>query len=82
MEHFPLVHICKLYSIYVSFIAKCEWGSWNVGQCSTTCGEGLRIDTRNKTVIENEGEFCVGKSTKPETCNIRECPGNTPSSTL
>ena len=34
------------------------------------------MNTRNKTVIEKKGEFCLGKSTKPEKCNFKRCPGN------
>ena len=68
----------QLLILLISFSfckAKCEWGPWKIGECSTTCGTGLRMNSRNKTVAEQQGEFCLGKSTKTEKCNMRECPG-------
>merc|ERR1712243_154158 len=58
----------------INVTSQCEWGPWKEGQCSKTCDTGLRMNTRNKTVIEKKGEFCLGKSTKPEKCNFKKCP--------
>ena len=54
----------------------CKWGPWKFGECSKTCGSGIRINTRTKAVVEKDGEFCVGESAETEICNIQECPGN------
>jgi len=52
----------------------CEWNPWKLGECSVTCGEGKRTDTRTKKVVEKNGGQCSGKSTRIEHCKPKECP--------
>ena len=55
----------------------CEWNEWQVGECSKTCGAGIRNSTRTaKAITEFEGQKCVGSHTITESCNAHECPGS------
>ena len=54
----------------------CVWGEWILGECSTTCGIGSRLNTRIKLVEEVNGGSCAGQSTETEDCKLQECPGN------
>ena len=60
---------------YDNIIVNCEWGEWNNGSCSKTCGSGEMTKTRNKTIVEAHGGTCSGQSTSTETCNTNSCPG-------
>ena len=54
----------------------CEWSEWEIGECSKSCGGGLRINTRMmKVESKHGGEECAGSSTIAESCNLQECPG-------
>ena len=53
----------------------CEWNDWTLGECSQTCGNGTRTDTRTKAIVEANGGNCTGESTKIEKCNLQQCPG-------
>ena len=53
----------------------CVWDEWILGECSTTCGVGTRINTRVKDVTEANGGTCDGHPYEIEECKIRECPG-------
>ena len=55
-------------------IVNCEWGSWTTGDCSTTCGDGTRTNTRLKTVAEQHNGRCEGSPSMNERCNERPCP--------
>ena len=57
------------------FTVNCEWGSWNIGACSKTCGDGTRRKTREKTVIEKYNGKCEGDSAMNEDCKEKNCPG-------
>ena len=57
----------------------CEWGQFEIGECSQTCGGGMRTNTRSHIVTaEHGGVECLGPNAVNETCNIQECPGKTP----
>ena len=53
------------------------WSDWRLGACSTTCGDGLRENTRYKQQQELFGGApCEGEANMTEQCNDRLCPGN------
>ena len=54
----------------------CEWGEWVVGECSTTCGEGMRTDVREQVVsAKNGGIECEGEASITEICHAGvDCP--------
>ena len=69
----------KVNSSYFLFLASkidCEWGEWQIGDCSKTCGKGSRTRTRTKIVEEANGGKCEGGSTMQEPCEEQDCPGN------
>ena len=54
----------------------CEWNEWIIGECSKSCGEGIRTNTRSiKTGAEHGGKDCDGPTSIEERCNKGECPG-------
>ena len=59
----------------LSFLVLCEWGEWTKGECSQSCGGGVREIARNKTV-EEVLTMCEGKASYNEDCNQQPCPGN------
>ena len=79
-----LIYILSLY-IYtyhneihpsIDHIVNCEWGDWIIGDCSQTCGEGTRINTREpKIVAEHGGVECIGPSSIAESCQLQTCAG-------
>ncbi|XP_052652790.1 A disintegrin and metalloproteinase with thrombospondin motifs 4 [Harpia harpyja] len=54
------------------------WGPW--GGCSRTCGGGVQLSHRNCTAPapRHGGQYCEGKRTRFQSCNVEECPGRTP----
>ncbi|XP_075381237.1 A disintegrin and metalloproteinase with thrombospondin motifs 4 [Mycteria americana] len=54
------------------------WGPW--GGCSRTCGGGVQLSHRNCTAPapRHGGQYCTGKRTRFQSCNVEECPGSTP----
>ena len=62
--------------VYCEFSVDCEWDDWQLGDCSVTCGGGIRVDTRTKTVKEQYGGICdpMGNQ-REEPCNADDCPG-------
>ena len=57
------------------FLVLCEWGEWETEECSQSCGGGIRIHSREKTV-EELFTICEGDGYYDEDCNDQECPGN------
>ena len=51
------------------------WTDWTQGQCSHSCGEGLRENTRTKITQEQHGGECLGNDKEQETCNSTPCTG-------
>ena len=45
-----------------------------IGECSATCGEGVRHNVRVKLVTEEFGGSCDGFANEVENCNNGECP--------
>ena len=57
-------------------LVDCVWGSWEIGECSLSCGGGIQTNTREPNITAaHGGEECSGSSTVTESCNIQECPG-------
>ena len=52
----------------------CEWGSWRITDCSSTCGIGTRTKKRTVAIKETHGGKCIGKSRINEPCKIKNCP--------
>ncbi|XP_053393892.1 SCO-spondin-like isoform X2 [Mercenaria mercenaria] len=52
-----------------------DWKMWtNWGDCSVTCGGGLRNRTRECIEPEFGGASCVGPAEEAEPCNEHNCP--------
>ncbi|OWF34851.1 Hemicentin-1 [Mizuhopecten yessoensis] len=49
-----------------------EWNEW--GDCSETCGDGLRLRERTCDGPYNGGLNCSGEWTDVGDCNLRPCP--------
>ena len=45
-----------------------------MGECSATCGEGIRQNVRVKLLTEQFGGSCEGHANDIEPCNNGECP--------
>jgi len=52
----------------------CVWDEWLVGECSTSCGDGIRSNTRVKLVEEEFGGFCDESASITEPCYPGDCP--------
>jgi len=52
----------------------CSWNGWVIGECSVPCGDGTRVNTRSKKVVERDGGSCSGPSTETKSCKEKECP--------
>ncbi|XP_033114633.1 ADAMTS-like protein 2 [Anneissia japonica] len=51
-----------------------EWSDWEEGECSVTCGGGVKLLTRTCNVNDGE-EYCKGSDTMYELCNTQLCDG-------
>ena len=57
-------------------LVDCEWAKWQIGDCSETCGDGVRENHRVKlTEALFGGAPCEGKAKATESCNNGICPG-------
>jgi hypothetical protein len=65
---FPISEACK-----TTTPIHCQWNSWVIGECSATCGEGTRTNTRAKKVVEKDGGTCSGLSKETLSCEEKEC---------
>ena len=66
-----------IYLILYDFEVDCVWNDWEIGECSLTCGGGIRIDTRTKKVEESIGGTCEPSANQRASfCNTDDCPGN------
>jgi len=52
----------------------CVWSEWTIGECSQTCGEGKRNNTRTKVLAQFGGKECEGEGSAVEDCDLPECP--------
>ena len=65
-----------IYITYAQhFVDDCVWSGWQIGECSETCDEGIRTNTRVKIVEEKRNGTCQGIATVQERCNLKKCPG-------
>ena len=57
----------------------CAWGAWEVGQCSATCGGGIRKDTREIIQEALHGAPVCDPTghQREESCNTHVCPRKT-----
>ncbi|KAL5005950.1 hypothetical protein ScPMuIL_017108 [Solemya velum] len=55
-----------------------NWTDWTTGNCSVTCGSGVRTNTRTCTNPEPQydGADCDGDSEETEECEDTPCPGD------
>ena len=61
---------------FMNIKVHCEWGDWNIGDCSHSCGGGVRTRTRTpKVSAMRGGEECKGPSRMDENCNLQNCQG-------
>ena len=74
-HHFKATDL-NIFVIYIIvFVAQpCQWGSWNEGSCDKSCGGGVRRDTRNKLVQEQNGGYCPDEAYRTQDCNQQQCP--------
>ena len=57
-------------------LVDCQWAEWQIGDCSETCGDGVRENHRVKlTEALFGGAPCEGKPKATESCNNGICPG-------
>ena len=63
--------ICSLI-LFISSVIHGGWGNWdNVGNCSRTCGRGVRTRSRkcDNPLPQHGGSHCSGASYESEICN-------------
>lgn len=50
-----------------------EWSSW--GECSKTCGRGLKVRKRfcNNPAVKHNGNTCEGENVEYEECKVKVC---------
>ena len=70
----------KLAYMYVymcqNALVDCEWDDWKLGECSVTCGGGMRIDNRTLRVKAMYGGTCDPNGNQREVpCNNQTCRG-------
>jgi len=66
----------KCVQKYLFYLVDCTWGAWVIGQCSTTCGDGIKSDYREKNQTElYGGKTCKDEATRETQCNMQDCPG-------
>ena len=70
----------KIYDLFsvldLLVYVDCVWTDWKPGQCSVTCGLGIRIDTRSKLIEEKNQGTCFGESTITSECLDQTCSGH------
>ena len=65
----------SIYTQFVIILENCQWGTWNIGDCSKSCGGGRRAKYRRKVEHEAHGGTCYGPWDIEEDCNTQKCPG-------
>ena len=65
------------FSLYALIIlVNCTWNDWVFGECSTTCGIGIRVDKRTIKSEEIYGGYCDPfGDRREEKCKVADCPG-------
>ena len=69
-----VIHRNVLLIFFISAI-NCEWGIWDIGNCSAKCGTGVRNKTRVKIIQEVNGGICNGNFTETIECWNIGCHG-------
>uniref|UniRef100_A0AC35U444 Peptidase M12B domain-containing protein n=1 Tax=Rhabditophanes sp. KR3021 TaxID=114890 RepID=A0AC35U444_9BILA len=57
------------------------WGEWrSFGECSRTCGGGIQKALRDcdNPRPSNGGKYCLGQRERYRSCQIQDCPWDTP----
>ena len=77
ISYFSISILTTIEYIHLSIIkVNCQWGDWIIGDCSQTCGEGTRTNTRAPEILaEHGGEECNGPSSIAESCQLQNCTG-------
>ena len=71
-----MIDFYKTYEYHSWIIVDCVWGSWDIGECSKSCGGGTQTNIRKPNVTAaHGGEECYGSASVTESCNTQECPG-------
>ena len=67
---------CIIPFLLFLLVVDCQWNKWKLGDCSKTCGGGIRTNTRTKKVLSaHGGDDCDGLASVNENCNVQACPG-------
>ena len=61
--------------LLLSFLVDCELSDWGAfGECSVTCGEGIKTKTRTTIASPEHGGQACGDLSLNQTCNPDPCP--------
>ena len=65
-----------LFPPFIPYAVNCMWDEWKIGDCSITCGEGTRNNTRTQRIVAQfGGDECDGATWSVESCIEHACPG-------
>ena len=69
--------VADLLSVFpnIALPVDCEWSPWSIGECSSSCGGGIRKNTRSIKVKETHGGKCIGNKIDVAPCSTQSCPG-------
>ena len=57
-------------------VQECVWDEWQLGDCSKSCGGGMRIDTRKLKSKAVNGGYCnMNGDRRMVKCSTHSCPG-------
>ena len=67
--------LCIIMDYY--YIVDGGWSNWSVGNCSKSCGGGVKKKTRScsNPLPSCGGDGCVGKTIETVDCNTMPCIG-------
>ena len=69
-------YVIEFFRLIINFAVHCVWNDWTMGDCSVTCGEGTRTNTRTQNeTAQFGGDECDGSTSAIENCKEQECPG-------
>lgn len=66
----------KWFRTFLSRMNRIESIFFRWGQCSRTCGGGVKTSQRlcNNPTPENGGDYCIGHNIRYASCSIQKCP--------
>ena len=77
-EKLPNPNLMNIFyrNFYSFSLVDCEWEDWSEwGDCSKTCGGGVKTGSRGKLQEEQFGGIpCDGEATRQQDCNPDQCP--------